>query len=177
MHRRGSQRGRLAKRGADARLQRAPLDPCSGSAEPDARPAQGRVDVVRERDLQAIVGHPETAAEALERGVERIETRPLRTEASVLVPQAVALLDASEMEEPGRDLVVRRQLAALDLFPGGRVVGDVVSEAELCRADRVEHPAGAALDACRNHVTALRTTRARWTRPGFGSSTAKTAST
>jgi hypothetical protein len=94
----------------------------------------------------------------------------------VFVARAVALLDSGKVEERGGEVVVRL-LAAVDLLPRGGVVGNVVAEAEVARADRVEHPAGTAIDLLGNHRSALRTTRARWTAAGRGSSRAKTAST
>ena len=129
-----------------------------------------------ERDAERPVADAEPPAQALERRVERVEPRPFRAEAPVLVARAVPLLHARKMEEAGGD-VVAGQFAALELLPRLRVIGDVVAEAELGRADRVEHPARAALDLLGNHLTTLRATRARWTSAGFGSSTAKTAST
>ena len=95
----------------------------------------------------------------------------------MLVARAVPLLDTCEVEEAGGNVVVGRELAAVDVLPRPLVVRHVVAEAELRRADRVEHPARTALDGTGDHVTALRTTRARWTSAGFGSSAANTAST
>ncbi|TML02355.1 MAG: hypothetical protein E6G36_12020 [Actinobacteria bacterium] len=174
--RRGERRG-LTERGRQASLQRVALQSGGGATQADARPAPGAVDIVREGDPEGWAGEPERAAQSFERWVEWVEARPLGAETSVLVPRPVALLDAGEMEERLGEPVPGRALAALDLLPGRGVIGNVVSEAELRRADRVEHPAGPALDVCRDHGRARRATRARWTSPGFASSRAKTAST
>ena len=90
---------------------------------------------------------PSFDAQAFERRVERVEARPLGAEAAVLVAGAVALLHAREVEER-RGQVVGGALAAVDLLPRLDVVWDVVAEADFVRADRVEHPAGAAVDPC-----------------------------
>src|SRR3954471_8207403 len=109
--------------------------------------------------------------------MEGIQTSPLGAKAAVLVARTVSLLDAGEMEEAVRELVADRPLASMDLLPGCGVVRQVVTEAEFRRADRVEHPARTSFDDGRDHRSALRTTRARCTAPGFGSSRAKTPST
>ena len=114
--------------------------------------------------------------ESLEGRVERIEARPLGTKASVLVAPAATLFHSGEVKEPVSQLVADGALAPLELLPRLGAVGHVVAEADLGRADRVEHPPCTALDPFRNHRSALRTTRARWTAAGFRSSLAKTAS-
>jgi hypothetical protein len=175
--RRGRERARLAQRRREPSLQGVPLHPGRRTAYADARPAPRRVDIVGQRDGKALVANSEVSPQPLERRVERIEAGPLGAEATVLVTRPVPLLDAGEVVEARREVVVGRQLAALDLLPGVGVVGKVVAEPDVRGADRVEHPACAALDALRDHGNALRATRARWTSPGFGSSSANTAST
>src|SRR6185312_7428473 len=122
-------------------------------------------------------GDAEPLPQTLEWWIEWIQARPLGAKAAVLVTRAVPLLDAGKMEEAVREVVANGSLAAIDLLLGGGVVRQVVAEAELGRADRVEHPARTSFDDGRNHRSALRTTRARCTAPGFGSSRAKTPST
>src|SRR5436190_7952150 len=174
--RRGGEGRRLAERGPEAHAERVSLQASSRGADADARPPPGVVDVVGERDGERRVADAELPAQALERRVERVEPRRFRAEAAVLVTRAVPLLHTRKMEEAGGE-VVAGQFPALDLLPRLRVIGDVVAEAELGRADRVENPARTALDLLGDHLTTLRATRARWTNAGFGSSTAKTAST
>jgi len=95
----------------------------------------------------------------------------------VLVTRAIALLDPRKVEERLGQLVAFRPLAALDLLPGRLAVGQVVAEANLARTDRVQDPAGAALDRRGDQRRTLLTSRAAWTRAGFRSSRASTAST
>ncbi len=102
----------------------------------------------------------EPAPQALERRVERVETGRGRSKATMLVPGATALLDACEMEERLRDLVALGPLAPLDLFPGPGPVGDVVPETDVTGPDRVEDPAGLALDRFRDQRNTPRKTRA-----------------
>src|SRR5439155_925525 len=78
------------------------------------------------------------------------------------------------MEERLREVVTRGTLAAINGLPCLGAIRNVVAEAELRRADRIQYPAGAPLHALRNHG---RTTRAQCTRAGFGSSRAHIAST
>ncbi len=131
----------------------------------------------RETLLFAVLDDTELAAQPLERWVERVEARPLGAKAAVLVTWASSLLDARQVEEALGDVVALRTLPALDSLPRVRVVRQVVAEADLRRADGIQDPAGTALGRGGNHRSALRTTRARWTAAGFGSSRAKTAST
>src|SRR5262249_39352015 len=147
------------------------LQPRGRAPEADPRPTPRVVHVVRECDGERPVCEAELLAQALKGRIERIEPRPLGAEAAVLVPRPVALFDPREMEEAGGELVLRK-LTPPNQLPGLRVVRDIVAEADLRRADRVEHPARAAFDLRGYHVTALRTTRARCTSAGFGSSTA-----
>ena len=181
VQRHGREPCRLTHRGAEPRVANVLLQPCGRTAQADARPAPRRVDVVRERDREArsIVsrGDAELSPQTLERRIERIQAGPLGAKAAVLVAGTVSLLDAGKMEEAVGEVVADRSLAAIDLLPGSGVVRQVVAEAELGRADRVEHPARTSFDDGRNHRSALRTTRARCTAPGFGSSRAKTPST
>ena len=120
---------------------------------------------------------PELPSQPLERRVEWIEARPLRTEAAVLVPRGRPFLDPCELEERFGELVAGRPFAAVDLLPRLGPIGQIVAEPELCHPDRVEYPPSPALVTRGDHGSALRTTRARWTSPGLGSSRAKTAST
>src|SRR6476659_141071 len=152
------------------------LEPARRAAQPDASPAPRVVHVVRQGDGERAVDDTELRAKQFERRVERVEARPFGAEAPVLVARPVPLLDTRKMEEAGCEVVLR-ELAAVDLLPGGCVVRDVVAQSQVHRADRVEHPARTCFDLRRDHVTALRTTRARCTSAGFGSSKANTAST
>src|SRR5215208_5716462 len=90
-----------------------------------------------------------------------------------------SLLDAREVEERVGDVVVLRALAAFDLLPRLRPVWKVDAELEIARAERVEHPTRATLDCrgCSHEPNAPITYRTTLTRPGLGSSTAKTPST
>jgi hypothetical protein len=94
----------------------------------------------------------------------------------VLVPSAVSFLDPREVEERLREVVALGPLSSLDLLPRLLAVGKVVAEADLVCPDRVEDPAGPALDRLRDQRRAPLTSRAAWTRPGFGSPREKTAS-
>src|SRR6266540_6028746 len=155
-----------------------PFQPCSSTAHADWRPAPRGVDVVRQRDDEALRRlHTELLAQTLERRIERLEVRPLRGETVVLVRWEVEFLDTREMEECLGEVIAFRPLASVDPVPRGGVVRHVVAEAEVGRADGVEYPPRTPLDGRRDHRRALRTTRARWTKPGRGSSRAKTAST
>ena len=120
---------------------------------------------------------PELPSQPLERRIERIEARPLCTEAAVLVPRGRPFLDPRELEERFGELVAGRTFASVDLLPRLGPIGQIVAEPELCHPDRVECPPSPALVTRGDHGSALRTTRARWTSPGLGSSRAKTAST
>lgn len=102
----------------------------------------------------------EPAPQTLERRVERVEAGRGRSKAIVLVPGAVSLLDAGEVEERLRELVAVGSLSPLDLLPGRGPVRKVVSEAELAGPDRVEDPAGLPLDRFRDQLNTPRTTRA-----------------
>ena len=95
----------------------------------------------------------EPAPQALERRVERIERRAGRTEPPVLVARALPLLDAGEVEERLGELVAVGPLSPLDLLPGLGPVGNVVAEADLAGADRVEHPARLPLDRFRDQLS------------------------
>jgi hypothetical protein len=119
----------------------------------------------------------EAAPQALERRIERVETRAGGAKAIVLVARAVALLDPGEVEERLGEVVAVRALPAVDLGPGLFAVGKVVAEAQVARSDRVQNPAGPALDRLRDQRNTPFTSRAACTRPGFGSPRAKTAST
>src|SRR4029450_1857321 len=88
--------------------------------------------------------------EPFERRIERVETRGCCSEAVVLVPQPVALLDPGKVEERLGEVVSLRSLTALDLLPRLGPVRQVVAEAEIARADRVEHPARPSLDRGRD---------------------------
>ena len=157
------------------------LQPRSRAAQADPRPAPGRVDVVRQRNGEAWTAggrNTQPAAQPLERRVERVETRPLGAKAAVLITRArILLLDTRQMEEALGQVVALWTFPALHSLPGVGVVRHVVAEADVRCADRIQHPAGTPLDRGGNHRSALRTTRARWTAAGFGSSRAKTAST
>jgi hypothetical protein len=100
------------------------------------------------------------APQTLERRVERVEAGRGRSKAIVLVPGAVSLLDAGEVEERLRELVAVGSLSPLDLLPGLGAVGDVVPKADLAGPDRVEDPAGLPLDRFRDQRNTPRTTRA-----------------
>lgn len=102
----------------------------------------------------------ELAPQALERRVERVEAGRGRSKAIVLVPGAVSLLDAGEVEERLRELVALGPLSPLDLFPGLGPVGDIVTEADFAGPDRVEDPAGLSLDRFRDQRNTPRKTRA-----------------
>ena len=120
---------------------------------------------------------PQPPPQALERWIERVEARNPRRETGVLVAMADALLDPSKVEEPLRQLVAHRPLAAVDLLPGGFSIGQVVAEPDLARTDRVQDPASAALDRRGDQRRTLLTSRATWTSAGLRSSRASTAST
>src|SRR5439155_15553843 len=149
------------------------LQPRSCTTQSDPRPAPRCVDVVGQRDREprhARVGDAELAAQSLQRRVERIETRPLGTEAAVLVPRAdIPLLDAREVEEAFGYVVVVGTFAALDSLPRICVVRQIVTKADIGCANGIEDPSRSTLDRWWNHRSALRTTRARWTAAGFGS--------
>jgi len=173
----GRETGRLAHRRSEPDAEQVALQPRGGGAKPGARPTPRRVDVVGEGDDEACRPKSELLAETLERWIERVEARPFGAKAAVLVARAFSLLDAGEVKERLGQVVRIGTLAALDLLPGLGPVGNVVPEAELRRADGIQHPACAPLDGSGDHGSALRATRARCTSPGFGSSRAKTAST
>ncbi len=120
---------------------------------------------------------PQPLAQALERWIERVEARNPRREAAVVVARAGALLDPRKVEEAFGQLVACRPLAAVDLLPGSLSIGQVVAETDLSRTDRVQDPAGAALGRRGDQRRTLLTSRATWTRAGFRSSRASTAST
>src|SRR5437660_1161740 len=105
---------------------------------------------------------PEPAV-CLRRGcVVRVERRPLGAEAAVFVARPRSLLfDARQVEEALGEVVALRTLPTVDPLPRLRVVGHVVAEADVARADRIQHPTGPTVDLRRNHLNALRTTRAR----------------
>ena len=157
------------------------LQPRSRAAQADPRPAPGRVDVVRQRNGEAWTAgerNTQPAAQPLERRVERVETRPLGAKAAVLITRAcILLLDTRQMEEALGQVVALWTFPALHSLPGVGVVRHVVAEPNIRCSDRIQHPAGTPLDRSGNHRSALRTTRARWTAAGFGSSLVKTAST
>ena len=115
--------------------------------------------------------------QALEWWIEQVEARNPRREAAVLVARAGPLLDPRKVEEPFRQLVAHRPLAAVDLLPGSLSIGQVVAEPDLARADRVQDPASAAFDRRGDQRRTLLTSRATWTSAGFRSSRASTAST
>src|SRR5439155_7293658 len=156
------------------------LQPRSCTAQADPRPAPRCVDVVGQRDREprsARVDDAELATQSLQRRIERIEIRPLGTEAAVLVPRAgIPLLDPREVEEAFGNVVPLGAFAALDSLPRVCVVWQIVTEADIGCPDRIQHPPGTTLDRRGNHRSALRRTRARWTARGFGSSRPKTAS-
>jgi len=96
----------------------------------------------------------------------------------VSVTRARVLLDARQMVERLRELVPLGALVSLDTLPGLGAIGQIVSEAEIAGADRVENPAGLALDSRGDRAQkSPLTSRAAWTSAGLGSSGAKTAST
>src|SRR5436190_20853745 len=106
--------------------------------------------------------------------MHRIEARPCGEEAPVPVASRTALFSAGEVEERLGEFVTVRPLTALDRVPRFRAKRNVVAEAHLRRADRVEHPTRAPLHALGNHDRIM---RAQCTSAGFGSSHAHTAST
>jgi len=120
--------GRPAPPSEDARL-----EPRRGPLDPEPRPAPGHVHVVREGDGEARSApaprlEPEPASEPVERRVERIEARGRRGEPAVLVARPVELLDAGQVEERVREVVLLRALAALDRGPCLGDVRDVGAE-------------------------------------------------
>src|SRR5207245_10559098 len=127
--------GALRSRGDDVGLRGVALPPGGGAAQTGARPARRAVDVVGQRDRERRVGKAERAAQALERRIERVEGGPLGAETAVPVPWSIALLDAGQVEEAVGNVVAGWTFAPVDLLPGCRVVGNVVPEAELGRAD------------------------------------------
>ena len=126
----------------------------SGDGEAGAAPAR-RLDA-------------ELPAQPLERRVERVEAAS-RTRGSGRARRAgpSAPRSARGGRTPRRD---RRPADAvrLDLLPGASRVRNVVAEAEVARAERVEHPAGAPLDVRRDQRNAAFTTRASCVAPGLG---------
>ena len=92
----------------------------------------------------------------------------------MLVAGSRTFLEAGEVEERSCKVVAARALEPVDRRPPLRPVRHVVAEAELARADRVEHPAGPPLHPLGNHG---RSTRAQCTSAGRGSSPAHIAST
>src|SRR3989442_1206264 len=167
----GRERPRFGERRPEPRLTYVLLQARRRAQHAHAGPAPGSIDVVGQRHDEArpVVFDAKPAAEPLERRVERVEARPLGAKASVLVARTGSLLDARKVEERLCQLVLLGALAAFYLLPRLGEVRDVVAEPGVRGADRVEHPARAALDLRRNHRSALRTTRATWTTPGFRS--------
>src|SRR5947208_11450243 len=92
----------------------------------------------------------------------------------MLVERCAELLDPRQVVERLGDGVALRSLAALDRTPRLRVIRNDVADREGAGADRIQDPARAPLDLLRNHG---RTTRARCTSAGRGSSRAHIAST
>ena len=78
----------------------------------------------------------------------------------MLIPCPVSLLDPGEVKERLREVITLGPLPTLDLLPRLGAVGHVVTEAEIARADRVEHPARPPLDAFGNHRNTPRAIRA-----------------
>jgi len=67
------------------------------------------------------------------------------------IEAAYSLFQPRKMEERLRKVVTFGPLAAIDRLPRLCAIRDVVAEAKLCRADRIEHPPRAPLDAVRDH--------------------------
>src|SRR5215208_605222 len=175
---------RFPQRRATTACERVRLEPGGRPAHADRRPAPGCVDIVSERDGEARTSparrlYPEASPQPFQRGIEWVEARSGGCEPPVPVAGPGSLLDAREVEERVGDLVVLRALAAFDLLPRLRPVWKVDAELEIARAERVEHPTRATLDCrgCSHEPNAPITYRTTLTRPGLGSSTAKTPST
>jgi hypothetical protein len=155
----------LAQPVPDASVGEIALRPGGSALDAAARPLPRHVDVVCQRDREPGVApprriEPEPLPEPLERRVERVEAGRGGPEAIVLVPRAVPLLDAGQVEERLCNVVAFGTLAALHLLPRLLAVRHVVPEAEVAGADRVEHPAGPPLDPVGNHRNTPRATRA-----------------
>src|SRR5438067_134533 len=179
MHGRMSECSRFAKGSAGTTVEEVRLQPGRRSAHADACPPPRGVDIVREGDRKAPPVpargfDPEPRAQSFERRIEWIERRPSCAEAAVRVAAALDFLDPRELEERLGEVVTDRTLPAFDRVPGIFAKRNGVAEADVARADRIEHPARAPLDPLGNHG---RSTRAQCTSAGLGSSRAHIAST
>ncbi len=120
---------------------------------------------------------PEPAPEPLERRVERVEAGRRGREAAVLVPRAVELLDAGEVEERLCEVVAVRPLSPVHLLPGRGHVGEVVPSSSSLPpiVSSTQRARRSTLSGISGRGSGRRGRRTRL--PGRRSSSANTAST
>ena len=115
----------------------------------------GEAPTAPARRLQA-----ELPAQALERRVERVEAGGRGREPAVLVARSFQLLETSQVKERLGEIVAVGAFTSVDLLPRSLLVGNVVAEAQVVAAERVEYPAGAPFDGRRDQRSAALRTRA-----------------